>query len=193
MDTSGSVVHEEASGFPIQPPDEMVIDSPPVAATGAQAAPTESKEAAAAAAAKKAATTIKIPSIVMNAGSMGEGSNLASPPAEPEGKLPSISIPKAVSPTQVSLPPISPMVQATSPTGAMAMAGASAAHPPQTAGTNQNPSKGHPQLNDALAYLDRVKAEFHDQPEVYNKFLQIMRDFKVNAYEFFALPLFISF
>lgn len=46
----------------------------------------------------------------------------------------------------------------------------------------------HPQLNDALAYLDRVKAEFHDQPDVYNKFLQIMRDFKVNMYKNFHFP-----
>lgn len=197
MDTSGSVVHEETGGLPIQPPDEMVIDDPPMAVAEAQAQPAESKDTAATAAAaatKKSATTIKIPSIVMNAGSMGEVSNLASPPAEPEGKLPSISIPKTISPNQTSLPSISPMVSATSPTGSMAMAGASIAHPPQTAGTNQNQSKGHPQLNDALAYLDRVKAEFHDQPEVYNKFLQIMRDFKVNAYQlpFFKFNLFFS-
>ena len=37
------------------------------------------------------------------------------------------------------------------------------------------------ELNDAFAYLDRVKAEFADQPDVYNKFLQIMREFKANA------------
>lgn len=37
------------------------------------------------------------------------------------------------------------------------------------------------ELHDAFAYLDRVKAEFSDQPEVYNRFLQIMREFKANA------------
>ena len=36
------------------------------------------------------------------------------------------------------------------------------------------------QLNDAFAYLDRVRAEFSDQPEIYNKFLQVMREFKSN-------------
>jgi hypothetical protein len=36
-------------------------------------------------------------------------------------------------------------------------------------------------LNDAFSYLDRVKAEFEGQPEVYNRFLQVMRDFKNNA------------
>lgn len=38
------------------------------------------------------------------------------------------------------------------------------------------------QLNDAFAYLDRVRAEFADQPEIYNKFLQVMREFKSNRY-----------
>ena len=37
------------------------------------------------------------------------------------------------------------------------------------------------QLNDAFAYLDKVRTEFADQPEVYNKFLQVMREFKANA------------
>lgn len=36
------------------------------------------------------------------------------------------------------------------------------------------------QLNvtDALSYLDAVKVQFHDQPDVYNQFLDIMKDFK---------------
>uniref|UniRef100_A0A0W0G8G3 Histone deacetylase sin3 component n=1 Tax=Moniliophthora roreri TaxID=221103 RepID=A0A0W0G8G3_MONRR len=33
-------------------------------------------------------------------------------------------------------------------------------------------------VTDALNYLDAVKAEFHDQPDVYNQFLDIMGDFK---------------
>ncbi len=33
-------------------------------------------------------------------------------------------------------------------------------------------------VNDALTYLDSVKAQFAEQPEVYNKFLDIMKDFK---------------
>jgi hypothetical protein len=66
--------------------------------------------------------------------------------------------------------------------------------------TNQNSGPGsaktvtaHPQLNDALAYLDRVQAEFHDQPEIYNKFLQIMRDFKINAYSSCPCSLLLPF
>lgn len=42
----------------------------------------------------------------------------------------------------------------------------------------------HGQLNvkDALSYLDQVKFQFQDQPDVYNKFLDIMKDFKSQAY-----------
>ena len=38
-----------------------------------------------------------------------------------------------------------------------------------------------PILNDALSYLDQVKVRFVDQPDVYNKFLDIMKDFKSQA------------
>ncbi|ORY32344.1 hypothetical protein LY90DRAFT_673524 [Neocallimastix californiae] len=33
-------------------------------------------------------------------------------------------------------------------------------------------------VNDALSYLEQVKSQFKDQPEIYNKFLDIMKDFK---------------
>ncbi|KAG8527161.1 uncharacterized protein KY384_008591 [Bacidia gigantensis] len=35
-----------------------------------------------------------------------------------------------------------------------------------------------PILNDALTYLDQVKVRFQEQPDVYNHFLDIMKDFK---------------
>ncbi|KAF2459835.1 hypothetical protein BDY21DRAFT_336623 [Lineolata rhizophorae] len=38
-----------------------------------------------------------------------------------------------------------------------------------------------PILNDALSYLDQVKVRFSEQPDVYNKFLDIMKDFKSGA------------
>ncbi|KAJ5124885.1 Histone deacetylase interacting [Penicillium bovifimosum] len=38
-----------------------------------------------------------------------------------------------------------------------------------------------PILNDALSYLDQVKVRFVDQPDVYNRFLDIMKDFKSQA------------
>lgn len=55
--------------------------------------------------------------------------------------------------------------------------------PQHLAAMNQPPHSGMPQgqqpiLNDALTYLDQVKVQFADQPEVYNKFLDIMKEFK---------------
>lgn len=42
----------------------------------------------------------------------------------------------------------------------------------------------HGQLNvkDALSYLDQVKYQFQEEPDVYNNFLDIMKDFKSQAY-----------
>lgn len=34
---------------------------------------------------------------------------------------------------------------------------------------------------DALSYLDQVKVQFVEQPDVYNRFLDIMKDFKSQA------------
>ena len=36
-------------------------------------------------------------------------------------------------------------------------------------------------VKDALLYLDQVKIHFSDNPDVYNKFLDIMKDFKSQA------------
>jgi paired amphipathic helix protein Sin3a len=33
-------------------------------------------------------------------------------------------------------------------------------------------------VRDALSYLDQVKVQFQDHPDVYNRFLDIMKDFK---------------
>jgi paired amphipathic helix protein Sin3a len=42
------------------------------------------------------------------------------------------------------------------------------------AGSNYRPLN----VRDALSYLDQVKVQFQDQPDVYNRFLDIMKDFK---------------
>ncbi|KAJ2170719.1 Transcriptional regulatory protein sin3, partial [Coemansia sp. RSA 532] len=36
-------------------------------------------------------------------------------------------------------------------------------------------------VSDALGYLDMVKSQFQDRPEVYNQFLEIMKEFKSHA------------
>ena len=54
-------------------------------------------------------------------------------------------------------------------------------------GTPQQPPNGalsqgqQPILNDALSYLDQVKVRFQHEPDVYNRFLDIMKDFKSQA------------
>ena len=40
------------------------------------------------------------------------------------------------------------------------------------------PSDRQPNHTDALSYLDAIKIRFHDRPDVYNVFLDIMEDFK---------------
>ena len=58
----------------------------------------------------------------------------------------------------------------------------SANPPPQMANGGSGAAQGQqPILNDALTYLDQVKVRFQDQPDVYNRFLDIMKDFKSQA------------
>ena len=59
---------------------------------------------------------------------------------------------------------------------------ASPANPQQLPNGASALSQGQqPILNDALSYLDQVKVRFQDHPDVYNKFLDIMKDFKSQA------------
>ncbi|OTB05118.1 hypothetical protein M426DRAFT_143786 [Hypoxylon sp. CI-4A] len=51
-------------------------------------------------------------------------------------------------------------------------------HPVPSGSAGSMPQGQQPILNDALSYLDQVKVQFADQPDVYNKFLDIMKDFK---------------
>jgi len=37
-------------------------------------------------------------------------------------------------------------------------------------------------IKDALSYLDQVKEQFKDSPEIYNQFLDIMKEFKYQKY-----------
>lgn len=52
--------------------------------------------------------------------------------------------------------------------------------PPPPSNQDAQSSGGERVLNvsDALSYLDAVKIQFHDKPEVYNIFLDIMKEFK---------------
>lgn len=202
---STGIVQEE-SGMPVQAagaPHEDApavldnMDAPPKESPPEPKEPlaAEKEAAAAAAAAKKAATTIKIPSIMASSVSLSpkdpSGSNAAS--------VESVTKAQAVAPPVVEDPAVPVLSPTANPTGGSSIIIPPLANPiystmpaqpsVPSVPTNQNSAPtsakagpAHPQLNDALAYLDRVKAEFHDQPDIYNKFLQIMRDFKINAY-----------
>ena len=48
-----------------------------------------------------------------------------------------------------------------------------------SSGQRPSPEMGRPlNVTDALSYLDAVRNQFQDNPEVYNQFLDIMKDFK---------------
>ena len=44
-------------------------------------------------------------------------------------------------------------------------------------------------VSDALTYLDDVKSQFAERPDVYNRFLDIMKDFKSQLYVLILQPL----
>ena len=47
-------------------------------------------------------------------------------------------------------------------------------------------------VEDALSYLDQVKLQFGNQPQVYNDFLDIMKEFKSQTYVFASLLIEVS-
>jgi paired amphipathic helix protein Sin3a len=53
------------------------------------------------------------------------------------------------------------------------------AAPPSAQSSSANLANGKSlNVKDALSYLDQVKSQFSENPEVYNKFLDIMKEFK---------------
>ncbi|KAJ2078827.1 hypothetical protein H4R24_004211 [Coemansia sp. RSA 988] len=80
-----------------------------------------------------------------------------------------------------------PPVAANIPASAPVLAGVSGnpEHPQvrqQQQSQTQPDSSGRPlNVTDALSYLDMVKSQFQDRPEVYNQFLEIMKEFKSHA------------
>ncbi|KAJ6601223.1 histone deacetylase complex, SIN3 component [Mycena vulgaris] len=89
------------------------------------------------------------------------------------------------SPRSILNPPL-PTTRETSPSVPRPMPQSGAATPQTKPGT-PSPSRKSPDVSrplnvtDALSYLDAVKNQFQNQPEVYNRFLDIMKDFKSQA------------
>lgn len=87
--------------------------------------------------------------------------------------------------TTTKITSAAPAVSAAPPAAATAPAQPAAAAAPQPpTSTSAVSANGYRPLNvkDALTYLDQVKVKFADQPEVYNRFLDIMKEFKSQAY-----------
>jgi paired amphipathic helix protein Sin3a len=95
---------------------------------------------------------------------------VSEPPAPvPPPLLPPADSSSVSAPTPVIAPPESPSTEKQNDV--------EAAPQPVSEGLNGAVDR---QLNvtDALSYLDAVKIQFHDRPDVYNVFLDIMKDFK---------------
>ena len=95
---------------------------------------------------------------------------------EPEPAAPGVPSPhppadssSASAPTPMIAPPESPAAEKQDKV--------ETAPPPAMESANGSTDR---QLNvtDALSYLDAVKVQFHDRPDVYNVFLDIMKEFK---------------
>ncbi|KAJ7146324.1 hypothetical protein C8R44DRAFT_973143 [Mycena epipterygia] len=81
---------------------------------------------------------------------------------------------------------LNPPTREPSPLVPRPMSRSGAATPQTKPGTpvpsTKSPEVGRPlNVTDALSYLDAVKVRFQNQPEVYNRFLDIMKDFKSQA------------
>ncbi|KAI0048887.1 hypothetical protein FA95DRAFT_1516785 [Auriscalpium vulgare] len=96
--------------------------------------------------------------------------NLPAPVREPEPQ----GTPRP--PSVAAEPPHPPVGSIDDPANAEYSGGAETL---QAMADGQGPP-GERQLNvtDALSYLDAVKSQFHERPDVYNSFLDIMKDFK---------------
>jgi paired amphipathic helix protein Sin3a len=115
--------------------------------------------------------TLPPPSTVTAPSMMSHSPATSSPMSTSSIPAPSTSIPR---------PPTSPSASSHS---AVLPSSSSSAAPPSSASSQQQQAAGYRPLNvrDALSYLDQVKVKFSDQPDVYNRFLDIMKDFKSQA------------
>eukprot|EP01031_Cornospumella_fuschlensis_P029903 gene29903-36108_t len=69
--------------------------------------------------------------------------------------------------------PIGQGIQETDP-----RTGLPAQHPPRFLSAERPRTARELKVEDALIYLDQVKMEFSDRPQIYNEFLDIMKNFK---------------
>jgi paired amphipathic helix protein Sin3a len=88
----------------------------------------------------------------------------------------------AAAPPHAAYPPIN-KVQTPAPPVASTVPPTSTT-PPTAEALHQQQQRAPLNVRDALGYLDLVRIQFQSQPEVYNRFLDIMKDFKAQKYVF---------
>ncbi|GMM54440.1 transcriptional regulator [Maudiozyma humilis] len=100
-------------------------------------------------------------------------------PAQPaaNGSVPQQQTPKVDAPVAIAPAP-APVASAPAPASAAAAAPASASSSAAAAAASQYRPLN---VKDALSYLEQVKFQFNARPDVYNQFLDIMKDFKSQA------------
>ncbi|KAJ2344215.1 Transcriptional regulatory protein sin3, partial [Coemansia sp. RSA 2618] len=157
-----------AQSTPIPPHAQQ---SPRVGAAGAHAS------SAGAAAGSTFATTPK--------SSLSTGS-AAVPPLGPTHNMGTVGRPAPATsgPSQSAGLAISGAQNGSSTSAAPSSTSAQAAAPAasESRQSAQADASGRPlNVSDALSYLDMVKSQFQDRPEVYNQFLEIMKEFKSHA------------
>ncbi|KAJ1657093.1 hypothetical protein IWQ61_003458 [Dispira simplex] len=117
-------------------------------------------------------------------------------PQPPANATPGLIHPHSGAPSSYSLPRSYPAPPGTGlpPPGSM-ITSPNAAHPapsatppvaaapsPSASGASGASQAARPlNVRDALSYLDQVKLQFQDRPEIYNKFLDYMKDFKAQT------------
>ncbi|KAJ2849688.1 hypothetical protein IWW36_002455 [Coemansia brasiliensis] len=129
------------------------------------------------------ATFTTTPKTSLSGGQSSSMATTAVPPLGPGQSMGTVGRPAAVAsgPSQAAGLAISGAQNGRSTTAV-----ASNASAPTTNGVSeptrqpaQADASGRPlNVSDALSYLDMVKSQFQDRPEVYNQFLEIMKDFK---------------
>lgn len=99
-------------------------------------------------------------------------------------------LPTSQTPRDISLEPLSSTAQLLISSNMGFRTPKSGTPRPRTAGESDGTSHGSAaqrspdrplNVTDALSYLDAVKVQFQDKPDVYNHFLDIMKDFKSEA------------
>lgn len=111
-----------------------------------------------------------------------------SPVSYSSGTMPSATVPHSGKPQAMQPLPISQHGQLRNKNHGGGGAGSQS--PPTTAPSSapQGPQQQSPsscqrlKVEDALSYLDQVKFKFGNKPQVYNDFLDIMKDFKSQRY-----------